>query len=116
MPLDFSVIAVDGATRPPTLNRFSENDSTVKKSEFSEKPPPVKENVESKLDVERLQESLAAHDISLKFSQDKETETLVVQLIDQKTGAAIQQLPSEVSLKIAAELGKLQGLIFNYQV
>lgn len=66
--------------------------------------------------IERLQSSLEHHDISLKFSRDDETRTMVVQLVNSRSGEAIRQIPTEVSLKLTAELGRLQGWILNQQV
>ncbi|MFM9904733.1 MAG: flagellar protein FlaG [Pyrinomonadaceae bacterium] len=78
-----------------------------------EKAPPVKERklagpVESE-EIAKLKSSLAEHNIELKFSKDDETNALVVQLIDEKTGESIQQFPSDVSLKLAANFIKPQG-------
>ena len=75
--------------------------------------PPVKERgpegpVQSE-ELIKLKSSLAEHNIELKFSKDDKTNSLVVELIDEKTGEAIQQFPSDVSLKLAANFIKLQG-------
>lgn len=60
-------------------------------------------------DLARLKSSLADHNINLKFSTDATTKAVVVELIDEKTGDAIQQFPNEVSLALAANFIKLQG-------
>lgn len=75
--------------------------------------PPVKERrregpVESE-ELIKLKSSLAEHNIELKFSKDDKTNAIVVELIDEKTGEAIQQFPSDVSLKLAANFIRLQG-------
>lgn len=62
-----------------------------------------------------LQSALAEHNISLDFSRDSETNQLVVKLVDNKTGEAIQQFPSEVSLKLTATFAKLQGQFVDGQ-
>jgi flagellar protein FlaG len=80
------------------------------------KPAPAEEEQTIQEGLERLQNSLAKHDISLKFSRDETTETVVVQLINSQTGEEIRQIPSEVSIKLTAEIGKLQGWILNQQV
>lgn len=64
-------------------------------------------------EVAKLQTALAQHDISLKFSKDEATNDLVVELIDQKTGEAIRQFPTEVSLSLAATFQKLQGVFVD---
>ena len=63
--------------------------------------------------VASLENAAKEHDIALKFSRDEDTGTIVIQLIDQKSGEQVQQIPSEVALRVAAELGKLQGNIFS---
>jgi len=49
------------------------------------------------------------HDIRLEFRRHEETGVVVLKLIDQKSGETLQQLPSEVSLRLAETFGKLQG-------
>jgi flagellar protein FlaG len=66
--------------------------------------------------LEKLKTALADRQISLKYSLDEETKTLVVRMVDEKTGEAVRQLPSEVSLKLAAEYIKMQGVFVNEQV
>lgn len=76
---------------------------------------PQAEHRIDKSEVAKLEHALAAHDISLKFSQDDETNSVVVQMIDQKTGEAIRQFPTEVSLSLAANFMKLQGVFLDMQ-
>lgn len=65
--------------------------------------------VERSENIEKLQNVMAEHDLTLKFSQDQETKAIVVELVDEKTGEAIRQIPSQVSLKLAAVFVKMQG-------
>lgn len=53
--------------------------------------------------------------VSLKFHRDTETGTIVVEMIDQKSGETLQQFPNAARLQIAATLTKLQGKILNVQ-
>lgn len=64
-------------------------------------------------ELAKLQKALAQHDISLKFSKDDATNNIVVQMIDGRTGEAIRQFPTEVSLSLAANFIKLQGVFLN---
>lgn len=73
--------------------------------------PPVKKNDNDQL--QQLQRSLAEQNIALRFSKDADTKILIVEMVDSVTGEAILQLPSKVSLKLAAESAKLQGLFIN---
>ena len=65
--------------------------------------------------LEKLQDKLAENNIALKFRRDDKTNELVVELFDDKTGEVIRQIPSEVSLKLSAEFGKLQGQFIDKQ-
>lgn len=67
------------------------------------------EKTEKNDDFVKLEKTLAEHDISIRFSQDEETNKLVVCLVNETTGEAVLQLPSEVSLKLSADFIKLQG-------
>jgi uncharacterized FlaG/YvyC family protein len=63
-----------------------------------------------------LQTVLTHHNISMKFSQNEHTKEVVVQLVDDRTGEAIRQIPNEVSLKLAVANIKLQGQILDETV
>lgn len=63
--------------------------------------------------IRSIERVASEENISVKFSRDEETGQMVIQMIDQKSGEAIRQFPSEVQLKLAEVLGKLQGNIFN---
>ncbi|HEX3102079.1 MAG TPA: flagellar protein FlaG [Pyrinomonadaceae bacterium] len=78
--------------------------------------PAQPEKVESRStseDLIKLKNSLAEHSISLKFSTDDKTNVVVVQMIDENTGEEIRQFPTEVSLTLAANFIKLQGLFVD---
>ena len=75
--------------------------------------PKAEKHEVDKHEVAKLQTALAEHDISLKFSKDEATNDLVVELIDQKTGEAIRQFPTAVSLSLAATFQKLQGVFID---
>lgn len=59
--------------------------------------------------LKELVKALEENNISLTFSQDKETKSVVVKLVDQTTGEEVRQIPNEVSLKLTAMNAKLQG-------
>ena len=61
-----------------------------------------------------LEAALQPFNVSLKFSKDEDTGTIVVQIVDDKSGQTLQQFPSEAMLHVAAILGKLQGNIFDH--
>lgn len=57
----------------------------------------------------KINEVLAESNLTLKFRRDDDTKQLVVELVDDKTGEAIRQIPSQISLKLAAAFVKMQG-------
>jgi len=63
--------------------------------------------------LRELAQVLEPFNISLKFTKDDETGTIVIQLINQGSGETLQQIPNEASLHVAAALHKFQGKIFN---
>jgi flagellar protein FlaG len=63
--------------------------------------------------LRRVDKAIEPFDISLKFSRDEDTGSIVIQMVNQQSGETLQQIPSEATLRIAAELGKLQGLFLN---
>ena len=76
-----------------------------------EKPPAesIEPKIENNEKLDQLKNALAENKITLQFSQDSETKQLVVKLVDDVTGEAIRQIPSDISLKLAAVFVKLKG-------
>lgn len=79
------------------------------------KAPHVSSEQAGKLEkvLGSIQEAIQSSNISLQFSQDEATGSIVIKLIDQNSGEAIQQIPSKAVLHLAAALGKLQGQLFD---
>ena len=67
-------------------------------------------------DSQKLQEVLAESDISLNFRRDDETGRIIVELIDNRTGDAVRQIPSEVSLRLTEMFSKVKGYFFEVRV
>jgi uncharacterized FlaG/YvyC family protein len=63
--------------------------------------------------AQQIQDAIQDTNISLNFSRDEESGAIVVKWVDQRSGEAIQQIPSETTLRLAAVLGKLQGQFFD---
>lgn len=53
---------------------------------------------------------------SLQFKLDEDTGRMVVQIRDEETGDVIRQIPREEVLKIAKELDRLKGVLFEGKV
>ncbi len=49
----------------------------------------------------------------LKFSRDRQTNELIVELVNAQTGESLRQTPSEVSLKLSAIYSGMQGKLVN---
>jgi flagellar protein FlaG len=63
--------------------------------------------------IDSIQEAVNNANISLQFSQDEESGSIVITLVDQSSGETVEQIPSKAVLHLAAVLGKLQGQIFD---
>lgn len=63
--------------------------------------------------IDSIQEAVSNANISLQFSQDEESGSIVITLVDQNSGETVEQIPSKAVLHLAAVLGKLQGQIFD---
>lgn len=74
---------------------------------------PQKEAAQLEQVAKQIQDAIRDTDITLNFSRDEESGAIVVKWIDQHSGEAVQQIPSETALRLAAVLGKLQGQFFN---
>jgi uncharacterized FlaG/YvyC family protein len=101
---------------PPAEPRHSqalENVPVKHRAETADRPEKeqTKENSH-----ERLQAVLSEHDISLNFRRDEKSGQLVVELIDNKTGEAVRQMPSEVSLKLGEAFERVQGQFIEARV
>ena len=65
--------------------------------------------------LRELDSAVEAFNVSLKFTRDEATGTIVVEVIDQTSGETLSQFPNGAMLQLAATLSKLQGKIFNCQ-
>jgi len=52
---------------------------------------------------------------SVRFEKDKETESLVVKVVDRESGEVIRQVPPEELLSLSKRLRELQGNIVDTQ-
>lgn len=68
---------------------------------------------ESDAALRELGQVMEESNISLKFTKDAETGKIVIEMIDQKSGETLLQIPNVAALHVAATLSKLQGKIFN---
>lgn len=67
--------------------------------------------------VSRLNDYVQTLRRDLVFRVDKETEKIVVTVVDPETGEVIRQIPSEEMMAVARALGQIQqGLLFDAKI
>lgn len=65
--------------------------------------------------VAEINTSLQTRSISLQFEVDKDTDKLIVKVVDKTNGVVIRQIPNEEVIHIAKVMGKAPGLLVNGQ-
>jgi flagellar protein FlaG len=63
--------------------------------------------------VKELNQHLRATNTEMNFSIDKETEKLVLKIVDSKTHEVIRQIPAEDALRRSLRIGKLLGFLVD---
>ncbi len=63
-----------------------------------------------------LKKKLSLLNTQLKIQVDKDTDIVVVKVIDKETQKVIRQIPPEYVLKIAKYLDEIAGLLFSEKV
>ena len=66
--------------------------------------------------IKELEKKLTMLNTQLKISIDKDTDMVVVKVIDKETKKVIRQIPPEYVLKIAKYLDEIAGLLYNNKV
>ena len=66
--------------------------------------------------VKELEKKLSMLNTQLKISIDKDTDMVVVKVIDKETKKVIRQIPPEYVLKIVKYLDEITGLLYNNKV
>ena len=117
--------------RPISVNQLatnavtSDNAPSQTASQTDSTPEPAQENASLQKDtrqpkpgVEELKKAVdltnkfvSSINNSLQFSIDKDTDQVIVKVIDKATKEVIKQIPSEEMVALAKALNKLQGLL-----
>ncbi|HOK14169.1 MAG TPA: flagellar protein FlaG [Candidatus Kapabacteria bacterium] len=86
-------------------------DKETQTEEIKPKEKEFKNKVNSDLKElgEKLKNIVKEADVFLEFSIDKDTNKMILRVIDNKTKEVIQQLPSEIALKIARIVSNIEG-------
>ena len=66
--------------------------------------------------VKELEKKFSMLNTQLKISIDKDTDMVIVKVIDKETKKIIRQIPPEYVLKIAKYLDEITGLLYNNKV
>ena len=63
--------------------------------------------------VKEINEAVKSLGSSLRFHVDDASKRVVIDVVDETTGEVLQQIPPEVSRRLAETLGKAAGLLVN---
>jgi len=65
--------------------------------------------------VQALNEFLSRNSFSISFAIDKDTDELVIKVVDRQTGELIKQIPSEDVLRLSKTFDELAGILVNHK-
>lgn len=65
--------------------------------------------------VQAVNAALATRSVSLQFEIDKDTDKVIVKVVDQANGVVIRQIPTEEVVRIAKVMGKAPGMLVSQQ-
>lgn len=74
---------------------------------------PAEQEERTKAAAEKINEFIESFTRDIQFTIDKDSERVVLKVVDRKSGDVIRQIPSEEALKIAKALDELKGLIIQ---
>ena len=116
-------LAVSDAAKSPGLDtevKLNLADSSAQPSNITEtdssEPGQSKTRELIEDSIKTLNAELEQKHISLNFSIDDDSETLVVQVIESDSGKVIRQIPPDEILVLRQRLEELTGIIFDTQV
>ncbi|WP_322998370.1 flagellar protein FlaG [Castellaniella sp.] len=95
-------VMAGGNTRSGTSGQTTLQDPTLKPQ-----PEPPKSSLEKAL--ESVNDSLKAWSTGVRFEMDKDSQQLVISIVDNASGDVIKTIPSEAMLRIAKMIVQLQG-------
>ena len=65
--------------------------------------------------VKAVNAGLEMRSISVQFEIDKDTDKVIVKVVDQTNGVVIRQIPTEEVVRIAKVMGKAPGMLVSQQ-
>lgn len=113
-----TALATTNATSVALTTTRGDNPQTRATDKRAEASLPAKTDESKKVEaaIEAFNEVAEPLGVALQFSRDDKSGKIVVKMIDQNTGDTLRQFPNETALRLAATLGKLQGLIVDRQM
>jgi flagellar protein FlaG len=97
----------NGSTAPPSGNVAAPSGQSLP-VRSPQPPPPIVDVAKA---VERLNELMASHQRSLRFSIDPSSGRTVITVINDATNEVVRQIPAPELLQIAHDLDQLGSLI-----
>lgn len=77
---------------------------------------PAEQEERAKAAAEKINEFIESFTRDIQFTIDRDSERVVLKVVDRKSGDVIRQIPSEEALEIAKVLDELKGLIIKEKV
>ncbi|QOF77213.1 flagellar protein FlaG [Variovorax sp. 38R] len=84
--------------------------TALRKAEVEEATP-----VQIEMAVKSVNASLESRSISLQFEVDRDTDKLIVKVVDRSNGEVIRQIPTEEVVRIAKVMDQQAGLLVSQQ-
>jgi flagellar protein FlaG len=94
-------------TAAPDNTQSSSGHTNQQDAALKGNPPAPPSSLEKALEV--VNDSLTAWSTGMRFDVDKDTQQLVISIIDSASGDVIKKIPSEAMLRIAKMIVQLQG-------
>ncbi len=64
--------------------------------------------------VRQVNEALALREVGLKFEVDKDTDKVIIKVVDRASGEVIRQIPNEEVVRIAKLMSDGKGLLVDH--
>ncbi len=64
--------------------------------------------------MRQVNEALALREVGLKFEVDKDTDKVIIKVVDRASGEVIRQIPNEEVVRIAKLMSDGKGLLVDH--
>jgi flagellar protein FlaG len=110
-----AVLPPQAITLPPpaaATTPYAKHEAKTSAVDPKEEQKKLTEKEAHKL-IREVNEHLAATHTELNFSVDKDTDQMVLKIINTKTDEVIRQIPSEDALRLASRISQLLGVLVD---